>query len=174
MQALIEELGSFCVLWSWQLSVTLTGLFLRPSLNVVGKHSRISPENEIKKNIVLQLLILGSSSLTLGSFELFLYPGEIWETLPTTFKLGLRKNHVKVMDNCELQWAQNNPNSLIRVNRIRIILRLLKLKITRHFDRIASSALFKRGKKTFPNFSWKIKTNNFWSDAFCFALLQGT
>ena len=49
MQALIEELGSFCVLWSWQLSVTLTGLFLRPSLNVVGKHSRISPE---KKGII--------------------------------------------------------------------------------------------------------------------------
>ena len=113
MQALIEELGSFCVLWSWQLSVTLTGLFLRPSLNVVGKHSRISPENKIHKKLVFQLFLLGSSPLMLESFEFFLYPAEIWEFLLTTFKLGLRKNLAKVIDNCELQWTQNNPNSLI-------------------------------------------------------------
>ena len=49
MHALIEELGSFCVLWSSHSFVTFMGLFLRPSLNVVGKHSRITPENKLKE-----------------------------------------------------------------------------------------------------------------------------
>ena len=83
----------------------------------------------------------------------FLFPGKIWECLPTTIKLGLRKNPVKVMDNCELQLTQKDPNFLIRVKRIRIILRIQKLTIIPHFDRIVSSAQFKRGGKTFPNFS---------------------
>ena len=154
MQALIEELGSFCVLWSWQLSVTLTGLFLRPSLNVVGKHSRISPENRIHKKLVFQLFILGSSPLTLGSFIFFITSRNL-RMFTHHIQTRHKKNPVNVIDNCELQWTQNDPNSLIRVKRIRFILPHLKLTSICHFDRIVSSAQFKRGGKTFPDFSWK-------------------
>ena len=63
----------------------------------------------------------------------------------------------------------------LMVGEIRFILPHLKLTSICHFDRIVFSALFKNCGKTFPDFSWKIN-KSFWikyyTDAFCFALLQ--
>ena len=46
-QALIEEVGSRCVLWSSHFSVILTVLVRIPSLYERGKHSRYEPKNTI-------------------------------------------------------------------------------------------------------------------------------